>query len=338
MQRRTTLVTQVSMLLLATVCLGQTELADIPRLIEQSACPESRITEAEEQVARSIQQLGPDAIPYLLPLLEHENEYVRKLTSYTLRGMGVPEALPVLVKRLTEKPDRRVFSAIAGLGDSGRAAGPALVPYLSSNDWDIRIEAAKAMGHIGYREGIPPLVKLLKTEDDWRLVYVSAESLGRLHAADAIPALTDVSKGHWYRHVRAAAEKAILVIQDKMTYMAQDREAKAKAMLLPSDFVGIETWDDASAERDLRRNHPPYVDQPDHLNKEQLKKLAYKAQVGCVDSTEAGAVTTRVQTVERVPQVGIRVADGFLLGSNRGEFGRELVLVDSSGRQTTLLS
>ena len=193
------------------------------------------------------------------------------------------------------------------------------------------------MGRIGYSEGIPHLIKLLKTEDDWRLVYVSAESLGRLHAVEAIQALTDVSKGHWYRHVRLAAERAILVIQGQITYAPQDREAKA--VLVPADFVGIEMFDEASREPNLWRNHPPYVDQPDHLDKEQLRRLAYKAQIGYLDpNAEGGIMKPSFRTVEQVPEVGIQVADGYLLGSDRGEFGGELVFVDSSGRQTTLLS
>ncbi len=508
MRLRTTHVTLACLFLLETLCLGGTKLADIPRLVEESARPGSRITEAGEEAATSIQQLGPDAIPYLLPLLRHERWDIRRLTAHILSGidglrdehldalmesrlkgdewvlpaiarvgtprairflvdelkvearsratrppspfsrdteltsvftsqlgekgvpylveliksgavdgwlfttvvsifnqlgekaesaidpliefaadgkgdttargwavlvlgaidkkahrsmrtllalesdepenfaiavnsalqdMGVPEAIPGLVKRLTEKPDPYVFSAIARLGDSGKAAGPAIVPYLSSDDWDIRIKAARAIGRIGYQEGIPHLVKLLKTEDDWRLVYVSAESLGRLRATEAMQALIDVSKGHWYRHVRLAAERAVLVIQGQITYAPQDQEARA--MLLPSDFVGIEAFDEALCEPNLWENHPPYVGQSDHLDREQLKKLAYKAQIGYLDPNAAGGILKpSFKAVEQVPEVGIQVTGGYLLGSDRGEWGGELVFIDSAGKQTTLLS
>ncbi len=472
--------------------------ADIPSLVEKSAVAEDRITDDEMETARRIQELGPAAIPYLLPLLKHRDQYVRKLASFTVRdmpglreehldaliesrlkgdrwilpaiirigtpraiallveelkkekrpytytqvtgafevlgekgvpclveivksgsldgelfatvsfifgrlgdkaesaidplikfvsnrdgdvnargwavlvlgtidkkahrslptllaltkdepenfgvavndallAMGVPEAVPGLLSRLEEKPDRYVISAFERLGENGKAAGPALVRYLSSDDREMRIAAARVMGRIGYTEANPYLIQLLRTKEDWRLVYVSAESLGRLHATDAIEALTDVSKEHWFSAVRAAAKQAINVIKGEATYEALDQ----KRSILPGffDYMDVGTSDGLSvSEEDRRNDHPPYIDQGDRLDEAQLKKLVYKAQIGYADSTtDGGPVEMRVKTIDQVPEVGIRVAGGSLLGSDRGEWGGELVFVDSEGNQTIIL-
>ena len=51
---------------------------DIPDLIKQSATPGSGISGKEQDTAKLIQELGPDAIPYLLPLLKGNSKAVRK--------------------------------------------------------------------------------------------------------------------------------------------------------------------------------------------------------------------------------------------------------------------
>ena len=117
MRLRTTLATLACLFLCETLCLGQAKLADIPRLIEESARPGLRITETGEEVAKSIQRLGPEAIPYLLPLLKHENWCVRRLTAYTLGGVdGLrDEHLDALIElRLTG--DEWILPAIARVG------------------------------------------------------------------------------------------------------------------------------------------------------------------------------------------------------------------------------
>lgn len=101
-----------------------------------------------------------------------------------------------LIERLNKKPDILVIRDIAALKENGKSAGPSLVRCLWHDDWDVRVAAASAMGYIGYAEAIPELIKLLGTDHDWRLVYVSVQSLGRLHAAEAVPALTDISTSY----------------------------------------------------------------------------------------------------------------------------------------------
>ncbi|MCH9693196.1 MAG: HEAT repeat domain-containing protein [Gammaproteobacteria bacterium] len=75
------------------------------------------IGKTEGDLARKVQSYGPDAIPYLIGLLEHESPDVRQLAGYTIRsvdGLG-PEHLDPLIKA-RENGDGWIPLAIARIG------------------------------------------------------------------------------------------------------------------------------------------------------------------------------------------------------------------------------
>jgi hypothetical protein len=223
------------------------------------------------------------------------------------------ERLGNLLKRLEVDPELTVFRDIAALGENGKAAGPTLGRFLGNSDWDVRLGAARALGYVGYAEAVPELIKLLNEKDDWRLVYVSVESLGRLRRAEAVEELTRLSKEHWFPPVRDAAEKAVLVINGKDTYQPDRRFNFAH------EFFSYQNARSRKAKRNADRS---YVNQPDELDKSQLAKLAYKVRLS--PNLEPNLV----------PDVGIKVDDGYLVGFDQGEFGGGLVFVDLAGNQS----
>jgi hypothetical protein len=62
------------------------------------------------------------------------------------------------------------------------------------------------------------------------------------------------------------------------------------------------------------------------INKDELKKLSHTATVYSYD--ENGRKAT---IIEQSPNVAVKMGDGWLTGSNRGEWGGELVFVDANG-------
>jgi hypothetical protein len=228
-----------------------------------------------------------------------------------------PDRSANLVRRLEVDPELTVFRDIAALKEDGRAVGPVLVHFLGDSDWDIRIGAARAIGYIGYTQAVPELIKLLGEKDDWRLVYVSAESLGRLCMPEAVKALTQLSKDHWFPPVRDAAEKAVLVIDGKDTYQSDPRFNFAH------EFFSYQNVGVRGRKND---SNSPRVAQPEDLNKEQLAKLAYKAKLS--PNLEPNLI----------PDVGLKVDDGYLVGFDQGEFGGGLVFVDAAGNQSRPLA
>jgi hypothetical protein len=81
-----------------------------------------------------------------------------------------------------------------------------------------------------------------------------------------------------------------------------------------------------------------YAEQGDYLGPEQLKKLAYEAKIASVGVGKDGRTPEpHITLIQQVPSLGIPVEGGYLVGSNRGEWGGELVFLDSEGKQTILL-
>ena len=128
---------------------------------------------------------------------------------------GGAAAVPVLVERAraASGSDRALaVSRIGFLGAEGITAGPFVRERLTDVDWDVRVEAAEALGRIGDREAIPDLIEATKSAD-WRLVYQAAWALGAIGAREAIPQLTHVRQTHWYPPVRALASAALAAMQ-----------------------------------------------------------------------------------------------------------------------------
>ena len=245
--------------------------------------------------------------------------------------MRVPEAAPIHVARLRKKPDMRALRDLAELGENGREAGPVLVDLLASHDPEIRVGAARALGFIGYAGSEIPLTKVLDDPDDWRLPYVAAESLGRLHARRAVPGLEKLAAGHWYPPVRQAARSAIERIR------AKDRKDTRE----PRSNFAFEffAYEDVGVREPVNRRPgkpgetlPAFVKAVDQLNAAELATLSYDVEIIGYDAD--GRHVTRTKSR---PDCGLKLPGGYLLGSDRGEWGGELVFLDDKSRATRLI-
>jgi hypothetical protein len=81
----------------------------------------------------------------------------------------------------------------------------------------------------------------------------------------------------------------------------------------------------------------PLTRGPDELTREQLADLAYLVDVSTQDDLLDEARPTKVRVIRQRPQCGLRVADGFLLGASRGEWGGEVVFSDGRAPATVLV-
>lgn len=287
--------------------------------------------------------IGPDAqrtTPLLMRLAQSDPAHFRETVNRSLQSMGAPQAVTALLQRLNEKhgmiDNMIVFRDIAALKENGKSAGPSLTRFLWDNDWDVRVGAARTIGYIGYTEAIPELIKLLNTNHDWRLIYVSVESLGRLQAGQAVPTLTDVSTNYWYPPVRDAAKKAILVITEGNQYGSKYHPGNFAFEFF--DYMNVERADNQPAqENNGPQSSRHYRIDKDALSATQLAKLAYKVDMRpfvAVPPEEENTDFTETQ----VPDVGLKVTHGYLVGCSRGEWGGELVFIDSKRKVTTVLA
>ena len=122
---------------------------------------------------RAVKALGAIGPTALLPFLNTDSRFLAAVPSAEQAGD------PYTTKRL--------MCDISELREHGAAAGPVAVKLLTSKEWEVRVEAARTLGQIGYQESADELIKLLQRPDDWRLVFSAAESLGLLKRKEAVP-------------------------------------------------------------------------------------------------------------------------------------------------------
>jgi hypothetical protein len=244
-------------------------------------------------------------------------------------GTGTREALEASLDS-AESP-LFVLRDIAALGEGGREAGPRVETLLNSSDGEVRVLAARTLGLIGYRPAVASLIAALDDTDDWRLVYVTAEALGRLRATEGRDRLEAVASTHWYPPVRDAAKNAGLALDSKYRYASTTHPSR-----FPFDFFDYENaGSDYEACADLAHfpAAPRRSDVLDPVAQPALaKRLSYDREV--VGWDETGRHTSRQRTT---PEVGLRIRGGWLVGSDQGEWGGELVFKADDGATKMVL-
>lgn len=188
--------------------------------------------------------------------------------------------------------------------DAAIAAGEVLGRLLSSPHADQRSTVARILSEAGDTRIIPRLRAML-TSENWRDVSAALEALRRLEAVSAAGDLRALSASHWHPYIRDRANRA----------------AEALETGAPSDFPPSE----AHHERILADSYP----RPECISGRwvwQGSELpAIEAQVAYEPADSFG--------VER----RLDIATGYLTGSDRGEWGGELVWHSGSNEPAILI-
>lgn len=220
-----------------------------------------------------------------------------------------------------------VLMRIAALRERAHELGPEVLQSLSSNAETERVSAAYALGRIGYTESWGQLVAALRSQDDPLLAGSAAESLGRLKVQQSRAALADAANSYWFPKVRLASRNALSALDGSYRYPESDRIGHADTEF--SAFWGSPTRLQPCA---TEARFPKSSPDPDQLDARRAKGLVYDAEV--VGFGEKGRVAKPIKVV---PQVGVRVANGWLLGADRGEWGGELLLRPVAGPTVPLV-
>jgi HEAT repeat protein len=254
-----------------------------------------------------------------------------------LLRIGGPVAADVLIEAL-RSPDLRagdetadfartlVLRDIAELGARGAAAGAAVASYLDDANTDVRVAAARTLGFIGARESVPALMRCLEQDDDVRLPLVAAESLGRLRAESAIDALDRVARAHWYPPVRLAAATASRAAGGGPGYARKYHENN-----FALDYFEFENV--TAGKPCATRPRAAGNGTEKRFDAALAESLAYDRAVQAFGPN--GERLPRHRRI--VPRVGLRVASGWLVGADDGEFGGELVFKGDDGTSRTVL-
>ncbi|WP_439556850.1 PVC-type heme-binding CxxCH protein, partial [Dyadobacter sp.] len=130
----------------------------------------------------------------------------------------------VLMTLLKDSDEEITVQAAKVLGDARIAeAGPMLVPMLSSKNPRVQFHAAQAIGRIKYKDGVAPLISMIKAnnDEDLYLRHAAVLALSRIGEAQPVLALA----GNPEKSVRTAA---VLVLRrmknDGISIFLQDKD------------------------------------------------------------------------------------------------------------------
>jgi HEAT repeat protein len=172
---------------------------------------------------------GEESAANLIPLLNDKDEFVRREAAFALGTSGSPSAVSFLIERLLgDKKDAVRGAAAVALGQIRAAAAVSpLASVLNPQDGSTSSSskkkqkrkkpqnafllraAARSLGQIGSKAGLPVLIAVLqdeKVEDDVR--RESASALGLIGDQSALPALRGALTAR-DPYLSEAADKAI---------------------------------------------------------------------------------------------------------------------------------
>jgi HEAT repeat protein len=116
---------------------------------------------------------------YLIQALTDGDPAVRQCAALSLSQRPDERAVPALVEAMASKDALLARLAANALASTGAGAVPALLDVLENGRQPVRLEAARALAHIGDQRSIPALFDALD-EDSALMEYWANEALERM--------------------------------------------------------------------------------------------------------------------------------------------------------------
>ena len=185
----------------------------------------------------------PRAVVPLVALLRDEDRSVREAAVESLRSIGTPAV--EAVGACLEQPDLSVQEAASAILSTiaDERVLPSLIKALRSNDWIVRMHAAKALGLVRHADAIVPLIPLLQDKvkavreeaaaglaaigdpaipslvtalrhEEWLVRLHAVEGLGKTRSPQAVEPLLSVLFNDHDSAVREDAVRALGALRD----------------------------------------------------------------------------------------------------------------------------
>jgi len=158
------------------------------------------------QASESLKEIGEPAVCPLIEALEHDNKNIRRYSAKVLGEIGDERAIEPLILNLRDdnKWVRRETSG--ALSKMGEPATTPLIQLLEDPDWKVRGAAAWALGRIGSKEAVDPLVKALLEDENGFVRSGAANALGNIGDERAVEPMKKATKDE-SSYVRKVSEK-----------------------------------------------------------------------------------------------------------------------------------
>lgn len=250
----------------------------------------------------------------------------------SLKVLKSPYAADLLVAKLAQGDGlyrEWILRDIGHLGVIANHVGADVEYYLNAEDWDTRASAARTLGFIGYQKAAPRLQTMLLNEQDWLQVHAALQALHWLQHKPALEDIEHVATSHWYALVRdfaavtaqrLRADQAPLDKDAQHYYSHRARNCSADQFAIMAEPEQIKIYD-----REFKG----------------LSQFSYK-HPWCADASTSEAqdlaqfCTSPESTVK--PDVAAKVGDSWLTGTNRGEWGGEMMALYQDGSTELILN
>lgn len=142
-------------------------------------------------VKTSVMKYSNEALPLLIPLLDHSSWRVRGQAADVIGEIAEVSTAEHLLPMLGDtEPDVRI-KAVKALGNIKHAdAFEPLAVMIKDTSWIVRLQVAKTLGSLGGNEAVPPLVGLL-SDLHWQVREAAVQAISSLGSM-ASPALLRV--------------------------------------------------------------------------------------------------------------------------------------------------
>ncbi len=142
-------------------------------------------------VKTSVMKYSNDALPLLIPLLDHSSWRVRGQAADIIGDIAEVSTIGHLLPMLGDtEPDVRI-KAVRAIGSiKHEDAFQPLAVMIKDTSWIVRLQVAKTLGCMGGRQAVPPLVELL-SDLHWQVREAAVQAINSLGSM-ASPALLKV--------------------------------------------------------------------------------------------------------------------------------------------------
>jgi hypothetical protein len=148
------------------------------------SCGHNHVTPADEAETTLI-SLGKDAVPSLMKAAADENLEIRRRVAKILGDIKDPRAVQCLLLTLDDKDRNIRMLAASSLAEIGKPSLEGLLEVLKNRDkpFETRADAAWALGKVGDRSAVEPLIVTLG-EKDADLRVQASRALARITSKD----------------------------------------------------------------------------------------------------------------------------------------------------------
>jgi len=218
-----------------------------PAVMDLGSCLRDPDLSVQEAAASILSSIADDrVIDPLTSALLSEDWVVRMHAAKAIGQLACPQAADTLVLLLQDKVPAVRDEAMAALKTIGEPAVTPLVEALRNKNWRVRLKATEALGVLGEKSAVQPLLAIVKTDPDTAVRQDAIRALGNIGDSSATELLLQMLDEP---RLQVQAIEALGKIGDRRVVLTLITLVR---LLDPKEFEGrVPTCEDERYEKEL---------------------------------------------------------------------------------------